>query len=69
MTGPRRTSRNERTRAEIEQLMRRIGLADRIEDAHRRLPEVVDLDRDAEVLLRLGLSIDRVADALGSAPW
>ena len=69
MSERRHRNGNERTRAEIEQIMRRIGLADRIEDAHRELPEVVDLDRDALLLLRLGLSIDRIADALGSAPW
>jgi hypothetical protein len=58
-----------RTRAQIEQVMRRIGLSDRIEEAHRVLPEVVDLDRDALLLLGLGLSIDRIADELGAGPW
>ncbi len=58
-----------RTRTQIEHVMRRIGLSDRIEEAHRLLPEVVDLDRDALLLLGLGLSIDRIADELGAGPW
>lgn len=49
--------------------MRRIGLFDQIEEAHRVLPEVVDLDRDSQLLLGLGLSIDRIADELGAGPW
>ncbi len=69
MTEPKRTRSSERTRTQIEQVMRRIGLSDRIEEAHRLLPEVVDLDRDARLLLGLGLSIDRIADDLGAGPW
>jgi carbamate kinase len=59
----------ERTRGQIEQVMRRTGLGDRIGEARRLLPETVDLDRDGEVLLTLGLSIDRIADELGAGPW
>lgn len=59
----------ERTRSQIEQVMRRVGLSDRIEEAHRVLPEVVDLDRDEQLLIGLGLSMDRIADALGAGPW
>jgi hypothetical protein len=69
VTEPKRRSSNERTRTEIEQVMRRIGLSDRIEEARRLLPEVVDLDRDSLLLLRLGLSMDRIADELGAGPW
>jgi hypothetical protein len=69
MTEPRRTRSSERTRCQIEQVMRQIGLSGRIEEARRLLPEVVDLDRDAQLLLRLGLSIDRIADGLGAGPW
>lgn len=69
MTEPKRTRSTERTRNEIEQVMRRIGLSDRIGEAHRVLPEVVDLDRDALLLLGLGLSMDRIADELGAGPW
>jgi hypothetical protein len=60
---------NKRRRSEIEHLMAQIGLSDRIPEAHRVLPEVVDLDHDAQLLLGLGLSIDRIADELGSGPW
>jgi hypothetical protein len=60
---------SQRTRSQIEQVMHRIGLADRVEEAHRVLPEVVDLDRDERLLLGLGLSVDRIADALGAGPW
>lgn len=69
MTEPKRTRSSERTRAQIEQVMRRVGLSDRIAEAQRVLPEVVDLDRDAQLLLGLGLSMDRVADDLGAGPW
>jgi hypothetical protein len=61
--------RGQRTREQIEQVMRRVGMADRIPEARRTLPDVVDLDRDATLLLRLGLSIDRGANQLGTGPW
>lgn len=64
------TRSTQRTRAEIEQVMVRIGLSDRIGEAQLLLPEVVDLNRDAQLLLRLGLSgIDGIADELGAGPW
>jgi hypothetical protein len=69
VTEPKHTRSSERTRNEIEQVMRRIGLSDRIGEARRVLPEVVDLDRDALLLLGLGLSMDRIADELGAGPW
>jgi hypothetical protein len=49
--------------------VRRIGLSDRIAEAHRMLPEVVDLDRDGQLLSGLGLSMDRIVDGLGAGPW
>jgi hypothetical protein len=49
--------------------MRRLGLHDRIEQAERDLPEVVDLRRDGEVLERLGLSVDRAVNGLGGSAW
>lgn len=69
MTEPKPARSSERTRTQIEQIMRRVGLGDRIAEARRTLPEVVDLDRDASLLLALGLSMDRVADDLGAGPW
>ena len=69
MTEPKPARPSERTRTQIERVMRRVGLGDRIAEARRTLPEVVDLDRDASLLLALGLSLDRIADDLGAGPW
>jgi carbamate kinase len=69
LTEPKRLRPNERTRTQVEQVMRRIGLSDRIAEAHRMLPEVVDLDRDGQLLSGLGLSMDRIVDGLGAGPW
>ena len=44
-------------------------MSDRIPEARRVLPEVVDLDRDADLLLRFGLSLDRIVDDMGGGPW
>jgi len=49
--------------------MRRVGMSDRIPEARRVLPEVVDLDRDSDLLLRLGLTIDRIVNEMGGGPW
>jgi hypothetical protein len=49
--------------------MRRVGLADRVAEAQQVLPEVVDLDRDEQLLYRLGLSLDRIVDGLGGSAW
>lgn len=45
--------------------MRRIDLGERIPEAERTLPEVVDLDRDERLLFQLGFSLDRIVDGLG----
>lgn len=58
-----------RSREQIERIMRRVGLADRIPAARKTLPDVVDLDRDANLLQQLGLSIDRIVNDLGGGPW
>lgn len=44
-------------------------MADRIPEAREILPEVVDIDRDAGLLLQLGLSIDRLVNDMGGGPW
>jgi hypothetical protein len=59
----------QRRRSDIEAIMRRTGLADGVDEARRTLPEVVDLDRDSDLLLRLGLSLDRIVDQMGGGPW
>jgi hypothetical protein len=58
-----------RSRDQIEDVMRRIGMSDRIPEARRVLPEVVDLDRDGNLLLRFGLTLDRIIDEMGGGPW
>jgi hypothetical protein len=58
-----------RPRGDIVDIMRRIGLEDRVAEAQRILPEVVDLDRDEQLLYRLGLSLDRIVDDLGGSAW
>jgi hypothetical protein len=58
-----------RPRSDITDIMRRIGLGDRIAEAQQILPEVVDLDRDEHLLTRLGLSLDRIVDELGGSAW
>jgi hypothetical protein len=58
-----------RSKQQVLELMRRLGLHDRIEQAERDLPEVVDLRRDGEVLERLGLSVDRAVNGLGGSAW
>jgi carbamate kinase len=68
-TGVERADSSRRPRREIERVMRQVGLRDRIGEARRLLPDVVDLDRDGRVLQALGLNIDRIADDLGAGPW
>jgi DNA-binding NarL/FixJ family response regulator len=58
-----------RSREQIIAVMLRIGMSDKIAEARELLPETVDLDRDATLLLKLGLSMDRVADRLGTDAW
>jgi hypothetical protein len=58
-----------RSRDQIERIMRRIGRAHQIPAARKVLPEVVDLDRDANLLQQFGLSVDRIVDELGGGPW
>lgn len=49
--------------------MRRLGMHESLDEAERVLPDPVDLDRDADLLLRFGLSVDRVVDRLGGDAW
>ena len=61
MTGHERGAGSLRSRQQIEDVMRRIGMSDRIPEARRVLPEVVDIDKDSDLLLRLGLSLDQLS--------
>jgi hypothetical protein len=58
-----------RERGEVISVMRRVGLGDRVAEAQQTLPEVIDLDRDEQLLYRLGLSLDRIVDRLGGSAW
>jgi hypothetical protein len=49
-------------------VMRRAGYTDRLLEAERRLPDVIDLDRDGDLLQRFGLGLDAVTDRMGGSP-
>lgn len=68
-TTHRRAATRLRSRGEIIAMMRRVGLGDRVADAQQLLPDVIDLDRDDQLLSRLGLSLDRIVDGLGGSAW
>ena len=50
------------------QLLRRIGAGDRVDEARAALPDPVDLDQDATVLARFGLTRDHLYSELGGSP-
>jgi hypothetical protein len=50
--------------------MRRLGMPeDRIDQALRELPDVIDTDRDGNKLRQLGLGLDTIVDELGGSAW
>jgi hypothetical protein len=57
------------TREQVIDLMRRLGMQDRIPEAQSILPDPVDLKRDADKLAKLGLSFDMIVDQLGGSAW
>lgn len=63
------TKDNLRAKDDVLALMRRLGLHDRIGDAALRLPDPVDLVRDAAILEDLGLTLDNVVNQLGGSAW
>ena len=56
------------TKESVLRNMRRVGLADRVAEADRVLPDPVDLRRDDRLLARLGVSRESLMDALGGSP-
>ena len=58
-----------RRRSEIVEIMRRIGMGDRVPEAERILPDYVDVDADNQLLGQLGLDLDRIVDRLGGSAW
>lgn len=57
------------TKQHVIAVLRRLGMDDRIPEAERELPEVIDLSRDGETLARLGLSMDAIVNSFGGGPW
>jgi len=58
---------HQRSKADVLDLMRRLGMHDRLAAAQAQLPDVVDLRRHADLLARLGLGVDTVVDRLGGS--
>ena len=57
------------TKAQVVAIMRRLGMEDKIDQALRELPDVIDIDRDGEKLRQLGLGLDTIVNELGGSPW
>ena len=59
-----------REKKSVLAVMRRLGMADKVEEAEALLPDVVDLDGDRELLLKLGIdsNVDKLMDRLGGSP-
>lgn len=58
-----------RPRAEVVALLRHVGYdVDLVTEVEQALPDPVDLDEHADVLLRHGLSRERLEDELGGSP-
>lgn len=57
------------TKAQVIAIMRRLGMEDKIDQALRELPDVIDIDRDGKKLRQLGLGLDTIVNELGGSPW
>lgn len=57
-----------RAKAEVLRVLRRAGLFDAANELEPVLPEVVDFDRDHELLERYGLSQDELMSRMGASP-
>ena len=58
-----------RSHEEVVRVMRRAGYTDEfISEAVSQLPDPVDLQRDQQILVRYGLSSERLMDRLGASP-
>lgn len=55
-------------RQEVLRVLRRAGMTDSVDALAFVLPEVVDLDRDGELLARYGVSHDDLISRLGGSP-
>ena len=57
------------TKGQVVAIMRRLGMEDKIDQALRELPDVIDIDRDEKKLRQLGLGLDTIVNELGGSPW
>ena len=63
-------ARQTRTKQQIMSLLRRLGNENNeVDEAERLLPDPVDLDRDADLLRKLGLTVDSAVNELGGSPY
>jgi hypothetical protein len=61
--------RDLRSKAEVLAVLRRAGVSEQtIDELDARLPDPVDVRRDAGVLLRYGITVDRITDRMGGSP-
>jgi hypothetical protein len=57
------------TKAQVVAILRRLGMEDKVDQALRELPDVIDIDRDGKKLRELGLGLDTIVNELGGSPW
>jgi len=58
-----------RRKADVLAVLRRAGFSeDTVAALERELPDPVDIDRDGDVLLRHGITLDVVIDRMGGSP-
>jgi hypothetical protein len=57
------------THAEFVRVLQRAGFkSDQIEELTAKLPDPVDVDRDANILARYGITRGRLMDLMGASP-
>jgi|tagenome__1003787_1003787.scaffolds.fasta_scaffold20644642_2 hypothetical protein len=57
-----------RSKAEVLRVLRQAGLFHVADELERSLPDVVDFDRDSELLARHGLEPDVLMSRMGASP-
>jgi len=61
--------RHLRRKAEILAILRRAGYSEQtLQALDAELPDPVDIDRDGNLLLRHGITLDTVIDRMGGSP-
>ncbi|WP_428338463.1 hypothetical protein [Mycobacterium sp.] len=56
------------TKQQALDMLRQIGSGNLVADAAQNLPDSIDLDRDGNLLLRYGLTLDHLIDRFGGSP-